>query len=1049
MTRRLLLVLVGLFLPLGGTAEDIPLFDGLEYRLIGPQTSGRVSQVTGVPGGGTLWAAKAASGVWKSVNGGTVWEPVFDDQPVSSIGSIAVAPSDPNVVWVGTGEANIRGNVGEGNGIYRSNDAGKTWSHVWEAEGQIGAIIVHPENPDVVFAAVLGSPFGPTEERGVLRTLDGGRTWEKVLYVDQNTGASDVCFDPNNPRILFAGTWQARRKPWDMISGGPGSGLWTSRDGGDTWEQIGGEGLENGELPIGLWGRVGVRVAPSDSRRVYALIEAENGGLFRSDDGGETWSWANDSRGIRQRAWYYTTMTVDPRNADVVWFPQVGMLKTIDGGHTIRRVEAGGWDHHDVWIDPLNPHFIVEGSDAGVAFSRDGGETWDWAVMPTAQLYRVSVDNSKPYRVLGSVQDLGTVSGPSNSFRNTGILLSDWISVGGGEAGHVVADPSDPGIVWAGEYLGLLTRLDSRTRQRPHVGIYPENSSGQAIADLRYRFQWTAPIVISPHDPKTVYHAGNVLFRTRDNGQTWQAISPDLTRDDSTKQAWAGGPITGDNTGVEHYCTIFAVAESPVEKGLIWAGTDDGLVHITRDDGETWQNVTPSDLPEWATVRTVEPSRWNAGVAYLVADAHRLDDENPYLWKTDNFGKRWQRLGADLDPEVYLHMIREDTVQPGLLFLGTERGVLFSRDDGANWESLRLNMPTVAAVDLALTKHDLVVGTLGRSIWILDDLTPLREAVPEMAHFYAPPPAVRWTSDWGATYARNDAAGTNPPAGAQLTYYLPSEPKESLVLEVFDEAGELVRTLSDVAEPLVAGPEHPDWEPGDEPYADLTRFAGWNRVAWDLAHEPSRYVHGTAMDTYGPSAGPLVIPGRYTLKLHVDGQVLTQSLLVEADPRVNLDSENLEAQVAFLLQQRGQMNRVVEMAETIRDLRQQIAVQVERLEDNEKAAALRTQAEELSAKLYEVEEELHNPNAEVVYDVLAGRHGGAQLFPRLGWLVNGSLEHPGPPTQGMTEVAADLAKELAEREAQLEALLVGELAALNRAAAALGLPFVGVGSASD
>ena len=483
----------------------------------------------------------------------------------------------------------------------------------------------------------------------------------------------------------------------------------------------------------------------------------------------------NPSQGLRQRAWYYTTLTVDPANADVVWFPQVTMLKTIDGGRTVHSVKGGGWDYHDVWIDPANTKRVIVASDAGVSLSTDGGETWFWPALPIAQFYHLSVDTNTPYRVLGSLQDYGTVSGPSNSLHRGGILLSDWHPVGGGEAGHVVADPTDPETVWAGEYLGYISRFNGRTGQAPHVGIYPDNGSGHGAADLRYRFQWTAPIAISPHDPKTVYHAANMLFRTEDGGQSWRAISPDLTRDDESKQGWAGGPITGDNTGVEFYSTIFAVAESPVEKGLIWAGSDDGLVHITRDNGANWSVVTPPGTPEWGTVSVIEASRWDAGPAYVVVDAHRLDEETPYLLRTTDYGATWKSLTSELDQETYLHVVREDTRHRGLLYLGTERGVMVSRDDGASWQSLRLNMPTVAAVDLAVAGDDLVVGTLGRSAWILDDLTPVREISPEIAaaphHLFEPLPTIRWHYA-DEPYGRAPGAAENPPKGANISFTL-------------------------------------------------------------------------------------------------------------------------------------------------------------------------------------------------------------------------------------------------------------------------------------
>ena len=1022
------------------TTDKDPLH-GLEYRLIGPAAGGRVSRVAGVVGDPlTAYAATAAGGVWKTVNGGTKWKPIFDKQPISSIGSIAVAPSDPNVVWVGSGEANIRGNVGEGNGIYRSTDAGETWTHVWKTEGQIGTMAVHPDDPDVAFAAVLGSPFGPGPDRGIYRTTDGGETWQQVLYKDADTGASDVCFHPANPRILFAGLWQTRRTPWGMTSGGLGSGLYLSRDSGDTWKQLEGKGL-----PDGIWGRVGVCVAPAEPDRVYALIEAEEGGLFRSDDGGKKWKRISDSQGLRQRAWYYTTLTIDPLNADVVWFPQVAMLKTIDGGRTVRSVKGGGWDYHDVWIDPTDNQRVIVASDAGVSLSRDGGETWYWPALPISQFYHLSVDTNEPYRVLGSLQDYGTVSGPSNSLHGGGIFVSDWHPVGGGEAGHVIADPSDPEIVWAGEYLGYISRFDGRTGQAPHVGIYPDNGSGHGAEDLRYRFQWTAPIAISPHDPKVVYHAANVLFRTEDGGQSWRAISPDLTRDDKTKQGWAGGPITGDNTGVEFYGTIFAVAESPVEPGIIWAGSDDGLVHVTRDDGATWNDVTPHGSPRWGTVSIIEASRWDAGTAYVVFDAHRLDDETPYLFKTHDFGSSWAKLTKGLDPEVYLHVIREDTRKPGMLYLGTERGVMVSRDDGASWQSLRLNMPTVAVVDLAVAEDDLVVGTLGRSAWILDDLTPVREMTPEIAaaaqHLFAPRPAVRWRYA-GEPYGRAAGAAENPPKGANISFILSEDPKGEVTIEVLDANHKLVRSLSSVVTPAYSPEDHPDRDPKKEHKADFKAKAGINRASWDLEYEEPPWPPGARFDTGEPKPGPSAAPGEYSLRLTVDGRSTTQPLVVEADPRSSASLSEIEAQVAFALEIRKQLARITDMVETIRGIRSQLEDRNQRLADDPDATELVAAGEELIAGLTAVEEAIHNPHAEVDYDVLGGRHGGAKLWSRLSWLFNGARQHDGPPTQGMIEVAEELSTELAAQESVLDRMLSGNLAQLNALAEDKGAPYV-------
>jgi len=1014
-------------------------YHGLEYRLIGPAAGGRVSRVTGVPGDPlTYWAATAAGGVWKSVNGGGEWKPVFDEQPVSSIGSIAVSPSDANVVCVGSGEANIRGNVGEGNGIYRSTDGGKTWNHVWVAEGQIGTMVVHPTDPDVAYAAVLGSPFGPSETRGVLRTTDGGRTWTMVLHVDAETGASDVCMDPFNPRILFAGTWQVRRTPWSLTSGGAGSGLWMSRDGGDTWKRL----SENG-LPPGIWGKVGVRVAATDSRRVYALIEADEGGLFRSDDGGEKWTRVSDSWGLRQRAWYYSTLTIDPVSAEVVWFPQVNMLKSLDGGHTVRSVKGGGWDYHDIWIDPDDPMRMIVGSDAGVSVSVDGGETWNRSPIPISQFYHLSVDTRSPYRVLGSLQDRGTASGPSNSLSSAGILLSDWYSVGGGEAGYVVADPVDPDIVWAGEYLGYISRWNGRLRQAAHVGVYPDSGSGHGDADLLYRFQWTAPIVISPHDHNVVYHGANVLFRTNDAGQTWTTISPDLTRDDKSKQGWSGGPITGDNTGVEFYDTIFAMAESPVQKGVIWVGSDDGLVHITRDGGGKWSRVTPAGLPEWATVSMIEASRWDAGSAYVVADAHRLDDETPYVWKTADYGKSWTRLGRDLNPEVYVHVIREDNSVRGMLYLGTERGVLVSHDDGVSWESLRLNMPTVSVVDMAATDNDLVVGTLGRSAWILDDLTPVRMRATAVAdaeaYLFEPPPATRWFYEpkFGV-FGSSEGKADNPPKGLSVTYYLAKKPEKPISLDILDDSGTVLRTLRSEVEPPYTPPDHPDWNPDEKLKPALTTDAGYNRAAWDLTLQPARWTAGSRIEG-SPQPSPWAPPGKYVVRLTVGDQILTQSAIVKPDPRSKTSPADIEAQFAYQVELRDHMVQILDLIAAIQSVRAQVGDARVRFQGDAGTQAI---CDRILWKLDSIEEVLHNPHTEVDYDVLAGREGGAKLASRLNWLGGATASHDGPPTQGMVEVAGRIANSLVEQEAAFEKLVMSDVAALNTAVRQREMPLI-------
>jgi hypothetical protein len=647
--------------------------------------------------------------------------------------------------------------------------------------------------------------------------------------------------------------------------------------------------------------------------------------------------------------------------------------------------------------------------------------------------------------VLGSVQDLGTVSGPSNSLHRGGILLSDWHSVGGGEAGHVVADPSDPDIVWAGEYQAFISRWNGRTGQAPHVGIYPEDGDGHGAGDLRHRFQWTAPILISPHDPKVVYHAAERLFRTDDGGQSWSAISPDLTRDDAAKQAWSGGPITGDNTGAEYYDTVFAVAESPLSPGLIWAGSDDGLVHVTRDGGASWSNVTPPGFPEWATVRSIEASRWDANTAYVVVDAHRLDDETPYLFSTSDLGRSWKPLTGGLDPEVYLHVVREDARRPGVLYLGTERGVMVSHDAGKSWRTLRLNLPTVAVVDLVAAGDDLVVGTIGRSLWILDDLTPVREWSPEVAaepvHLFEPRPAMRWRYA-AAPYGNPDGAGANPPEGALITYSLGAKPEGEVSLEILDSSGRLVRRLSSVLKPQYTAPDHPDWNPSSDPKPELKVEPGLNRAAWDLRYEGARRVPGARLDTGDPGPGPLVPAGVYTVRLNVAGHTLTQPLRVEPDPRTTAAAADLDAQLAFLLEVRDLMSRIADMVATIHGVREQLKDRQQRLGADPRTAQLVASCDQLIARLDAIERVIHNPDAEIDYDILAGRDGGTKLYSKLAWLLGSADDHDGPPTQGMREVGAELAAALGSEQVKLDTLLKDDLTALNALARESGVPFV-------
>ncbi len=1016
---------------------------GLKYRPIGPSAGGRVSRAAGVPGDPNIYyAATASGGVWKTSDGGVTWKSVFDDQPISSIGSLAISPSDPHVVYVGSGEANIRGNVAEGNGIYKTTDGGKNWTHVWKQRGQIGTMIVHPTNPDIAFAAVLGKPFGPNPERGVFRTRDGGRTWQQVLKKDADTGASDVAMDPTNPNILFTGLWQARRYPWEMTSGGPGSGLYMSRDGGDTWKQLTKSGLADG-----TWGKVGVAVSRSDPRRVYALIEAEKGGLFRSVDGGENWELVSANRALRQRAWYYTTLTVNPANAEEVWFPQVPMLRTIDGGKTILPVKGfHHGDHHDLWIDPRNPKRMIAANDGGVDISLNGGESWFAPALPISQFYHLSIDNSVPYRIAGSMQDLGTAQGPSLNPRGR-IALSDWWGVGGGEAGYVVSDWSNPDIVYAGEYLGIITRHDRRTGESRNVSAWPENPSGKGGEEMRYRFQWTAPIHVSPHDASVVYHGAQVVFRTRDGGHTWESISPDLTRNDRSRQKWSGGPITGDNTGVETWGTVFTIVESPREKGLIWVGSDDGLVHVTRDAGKTWTNVTGHipGAPKEGTISLIEPSPHDAATAYIVVDNHRLDDMKPYLYKTTDYGKVWKALHSALASDVYLHAVREDPARRGLLYLGTERGVMYSPDDGANWNLLRLNMPTVAVHDLAVKGDDLVVGTHGRSIWVLDDLQPVRQMneqiVTKDVHLFTAPDAVRWRrgdGNWGS----EQGSFANPPRGASIYYYLKDKRKGELTIEILDASQRVVRTLSSVARESDRSDDEDDTE--DLKKAALSTSPGTHRAEWDLTWEGAKKIRGAKIDTGDPARGPRAVPGNYTIRLTVDGKTQTTPLKVVADPRGTVSQAELDAQLAFALRVRDDISKLTGLVNAIRSVKEQLGARAKALEARRSepdVAALLAASEDLTKKVNVLEDRMHNSKAEVTYDILAER-GGTRLYSRLSPLQMWAIEGDAPPTKGMQQVLEEQEAELAQLERDTNELLARDVASINARAGKLNLEFV-------
>lgn len=746
---------------------DTLLYNKMQWREIGPFRGGRSVAVAGHKDQpSTFYFGATGGGIWKTEDAGNTWLNISDGHlKVGIVGALAVAESDPNVIYAGTGEACIRGNAMPGEGMYKSDDAGKTWKSIGLKDAQtISKVRVHPKNEDLVYVAALGHVFGANKERGVYRSKDGGKSWEKILFKNDSTGAVDLAIDPLNPRIMYAALWQAYRNPWSLSSGGKGSGLWMSVDGGDTWKDI----SHNEGLPKGVLGKIGIAVSPARAGRVWASVEADDGGLFRSDDGGKNWTRMTDDRRIRQRAWYYSHIYADPKNPDGIYILNVQMFKSIDGGKTLTNVRVPHGDNHDLWIDPNDPMRMIEGNDGGASVTENGGQTWTLEDMPTAQFYHVVLDNEFPYNIYGAQQDNSTIRIASRTM-GFGIDRPDWFDVGGGESGYVTPNPDDPNIVYAGNYDGYLTRYDNRTKQQQDISPWPDNPMGGGANTAKYRFQWTYPILVSKFDSHTLYVTANVVFKSTNEGMSWEIISPDLTTHDTTKLASSGGPITKDNTSVEYYCTIFAFAESPLNKDVLWAGSDDGLLHVTQDGGKSWQNVTPSGLPEWSMMSIVDASPHNAGTAYVAATRYKLDDFKPYLFKTTDFGKSWRKIVKGIPENEFTHVIREDPNRKGLLYAGTERGIYVSFNDGENWQPLQNNLPVTPIHDIAIQarEKDLVVATHGRSFWILDDLTPLYQLNDQLAKsdviLYQPRENYR---TGGYTFDRPGIAlGKNPPNG--------------------------------------------------------------------------------------------------------------------------------------------------------------------------------------------------------------------------------------------------------------------------------------------
>ncbi|HVA54534.1 MAG TPA: glycosyl hydrolase [Gammaproteobacteria bacterium] len=955
------LVLLAASLVPSVSAADAPgPHTGLVWRSIGPSRGGRTLAVAGVAQQPEVFYFGAVvGGVWKTEDAGASWTPIFDKQPIASIGAIAVAPSDPNVIYVGTGESALREDISFGDGVYKSTDAGQTWQHIGLSDTRhIGKIIVDPNNPDIVLVAAVGHAYGPNAERGVFRSTDGGKTWKKVLYQDVHTGAVDLSFSPDNPRIVYAATWQVQRSPWHLESGGSGSGLYKSTDEGQTWKRLEGHGL-----PPGVWGRLGVSAARGD--RVYCIIDAKAGGLYRSDDSGENWERVSSDARLSERPWYFSRVYADPTNSNVVYVANTGFYKSIDAGETFHMVRAPHGDNHGLWIDPADSTRMIVGNDGGASVTVNGGVTWSTQLnQPIGQFYHVAVDNRFPYYVYGAQQDNESVAIPSRSDYGP-IDAHNWYVVSDNESGYVVPDPTDSDIVYSGSYFGILTRTNLHTGQMQDVSPWPFDADGHTAAESKYRFTWTMPFVFSPQNPKVMYFGSQYLLRSDDAGMSWTAISPDLTRNDKSKQGTSGGPISKDNASAEYYDLIYSIAPSALAAGQIWVGTDDGLIQLTRDSGKSWQNVTPKGMPAWAKVSLIEASHFDASTAYAAVDAHKLDNFHPYIFVTHDYGRSWTRADKGINAPAFVRAVREDPVQKGLLYAGTETGVYVSFDNGKNWRSLQLNLPVTSVRDLVVKDGDLVIATHGRGFWILDDILPLREIAagtnPDSNHLYATRTAARLHSanDGSLPY---ESVGKNPPDGAILYYSLAAKPKAEVTLAISDATGKIIRTFSSTPKPVENG--HPLEFPTEKhaKLEPLETSAGLHRVVWNLRYAAPNDIPGAYYDSGGP-VSPMVLPGIYTITLKVGDKSFTQPLTVIADPRVHVTADALQQQLDLMMKLNQAVAEDHSTANAIRWVREQLAGVQARLSGHAGAEAIGKTATELDAKLADLLETFYQYRA--------------------------------------------------------------------------------------
>ncbi len=1043
-SASLLLVLAAAIPACAQDDKPAPPLAGLKFRQVGPFRGGRSGAVTGVQSQPlTFYFGATGGGIFKTTDGGAHWLPVADGQlKLGSIGAIAVSDSDPNIVYAGTGEGDLRGNASHGDGVYKSTDAGHTWVNVGLKDTQqIGALKIDPKNPDIAYVAAIGHQSGPNAERGVFRTRDGGKTWQKVLFKSDRAGAIDIAIDPLNSQVLYASIYQYIRKPWTFESGGPDSGLWKSNDGGDTWKDI----SRNQGMPKGILGRIGIAVSPARAGSVWAIVEAEEGGVFHSDDGGATWTGVNHQNEIKQRAWYYSRIFADPKSPDTMYALNTSFYRSIDGGRTFKAIPTAHGDNHDLWIANNDPDRMIESNDGGANITFDGGKSFSTIMnQPTAQFYRVALDNDFPYHIYGAQQDNTTVE--TSSRGNSGAITeSDWHEVGGGESGWIAPDPADSRFVYAGSYDGLMTRYDSRTGGLRNVTVWPDNPMGSGVEVMKYRFQWSYPLLFSPHDPKLLYAGANVLLGSRDEGHSWTVMSPDLTRNDRSKQGPVGGPLTKDNTAVEYYDTIFPVDESTLTPGLIWAGSDDGLIHLTRDGGKNWQNVTPKGMPEWIRINCIAASPFDAGTAYVAATMYLQDDFRPFLYKTTDFGKSWTKITNGIPEDDFTRAIRPDPKQKGLLIAGTEAHLYISYNDGANWLPFQLNLPNVPITDIAFQKRedDLVIATQGRAFYVLDDMPMVRALAPGRTpdgplQLFAPKDAYRYIGGgFGGGGLAAAGGGANPPSGVAIYYTLKAKPASDVVIRIKDSGGKLVNEFSSKPEPKEPTALEEEEDPRRATPKPTTK-PGMNRFVWNLSYSDATKFPGMIFWA-GGVRGPVVVPGTYTIEIAADGHTQTQQVVVKPDPRVAATPEDYRKQLELALQIR---DRVSEANQAVIDIRLAKKQLDSYATSQPKVAA---DAKRISASLSVVEDAIYQTKLRASEDAL---NFPIRLNNKLAAVLGTVTQSETAPTEQSYAVFKDLSAQLQVQLDRLRQIDTTDVAAFNKLVRDQNIPAITIKSGS-